>query len=523
MFLALFIVFTVIAIGVFGFSIFKTFKIVKNPMPKSIDYKSEIHKFFYIHLGVSVATTMLFIFLAMWQAYPMKYYDWISYIFGSILFGFTFPTFVIFFVLHYYGKEIDVKIKKFLFIFMLSSGVISIISLILLTNGVADYISYPLVNGLNFQKGFVTPKSGKPNLAWYAICILSGAVLVLVICDHRFYKEYGKHGILDSTFFVAFPAGIIGARVGYVIGEWNHSVDGLPSFAQRVANGQWWSIFAVWEGGLTIISGALVGIIVGVLWFIWRNKKYSIWLAVDVIVPCILIAQGIGRWGNFFNCEVHGNQVPASSWWFLPKMVLKNSEFSVNYLGADTGNIWAPLFFVEFLSNFAGYFIIRFLIGKGLKKYLEMGDLAFSYIVWYGLTRTIMEPMRAPAYNMGNDGYYSWVWSILFVLIGTGAIILNHIIRLIIRKKTNKEVRYKEVSVLGTIISGSSVFSIGLALTILGSIFMMTSTQSPLLEFNRYNNGLIILTVGLSVILISVISLTYFLQRPKKEVLAYEK
>lgn len=523
MFLALMIVFIVIALGLLGFSIFKTVQIVKNPMPKAVDYKAEIRKFFYIHLGISVATVMLFSFLAMWQAYPMKYYDWISYIFGCMLFGFDLPTFVIFFILHYYGKEIEPKIKKFLFVFMLSTGIASIISLILLTNGIADYVTYPLVNGLNFKQGFVTPANGKPNLAWYAICILSGAVLVLVICDHRYFKEYGKHGILESTFFVAFPAGIIGARIGYVIGEWNHSVDGLPSFATRVANGEWWSIFAVWEGGLTIISGALVGIIIGVLWFLWRNKKYSIWLAVDVIVPCILVAQGIGRWGNYFNCEVHGNQVVASNWWFLPKMVLNNSVYSAKYGYADPGMIWAPLFYVEFLSNFAGYFVIRFLIGKGLKKYIEMGDLAFSYIVWYGLTRTIMEPMRAPAYNMGNDGYYSWVWSILFVLIGTGAIVLNHVIRLIIRKKTNKQVTYKNVSVLGTVISGNNILLVGLALTIVGGIFMMTSVQSPSLEFNRYNNGLIMLTIGLSVVLISIVAVTYLLQRPKKEEIAHEE
>ena len=356
----------------------------------------------------------------------------------------------------------------------------------------------------------------KPNIAWYAICILSGAVLVYFICDHRFYVEYGKHGILESLFFVAFPAGIVGARIGYVIGEWDHG-----GFATRVANGEWWSIFAIWEGGLTIISGALIGIVAGVAWFLWRNKQYSIWLAMDVIIPCILVAQAIGRWGNFFNCEVHGNLVNASDWWFLPKIVLNNAQFSESAgyangaLMTNPTMIYAPLFYIEFLSNLSGYFIIRFAIGKGLRKYIELGDLAASYIIWYGMTRVIMEPMRYTAYNMGNDGYWSWMWSIIFVLAGSFAIALNHVVRHIIRIK-KKEPLIANVNKPFSI-GVACVFAIaGLALVIVGSIFMLKNQQSNFLGFNEYNNGFILLTVGLSFILMLVCSIIYLLQGHKK-------
>ena len=64
------------------------------------------------------------------------------------------------------------------------------------TNGLAPYLTYPLVNGISFTEGFVTPKTGSPNIAFYALCIISGAVLVYFLCDHIFYKEYGKHGLL---------------------------------------------------------------------------------------------------------------------------------------------------------------------------------------------------------------------------------------------------------------------------------------------------------------------------------------
>ena len=506
------ILFIAITLGVFGYEIFKAYKIVKYPMPKTLNYPNEIKNFVYLNAAVSVSSVLIFVFLAMYQLYPMKAGDWAQLIFGALIFGFTLPTFVLSFIIHYYGKEIDTKSDKILYVSMISSGFVFFIGLILLTNGLADYITYPMVNGLSFTKGFVNPASGdKPNLAWYAICILSGALLVYFICDHRFYKEYGKHGILESTFFVAFPAGVVGARIGYVIGEWQHG-----GFAERVARGEWWSIFAVWEGGLTVISGALVGIVVGIAWFLWRNKKYSIWLAVDVIVPCILVAQAVGRWGNYFNCEVHGNLVNASDWWFLPKIILNNAQYSESAHWANGSfmisptQIYAPLFYVEFLANLTGYALLRFAIGKGLRKYIELGDLAAGYIIWYGFTRVVMEPMRYTAYNMGNDGYWSWMWSIIFVLAGSFFILMNHLVRFFIRRKKGQMISKVNVPVS---IGVTSVLCLGgLALLILGTVFMSTSVQSNFLGFNRYNNGFILLVTGLGTLFISICALLYLSQ-----------
>ena len=90
------------------------------------------------------------------------------------------------------------------------------------TDGYAAYWTYPLVNGINFDSGFVSPDSSvSPNIAWYALCILGGALFVYFLCDHKMYIQYGKHGLFESTFLVAFPAGILGARLFYVIGNWN--------------------------------------------------------------------------------------------------------------------------------------------------------------------------------------------------------------------------------------------------------------------------------------------------------------
>ena len=505
-FLVLMIIFALISLGLFGYSIYKVVNLIKHPMPATIDYRAEVKRLAYLVLATGISAILLFVFLSLFQKYPLKVLEWFLLIIGSLFFGLGLPTGVLSFMLHYYGKELKPETKKFFFKNFLYGALLVVVGLWLLTNSFADYLIYPMVNGLNFTKGFVNPASGtSPNIAWYAICIISGAILVYFICDHRYFKEYGVHGVLESTFFVAFPAGVIGARIGYVIGEWNH---GPNSFAERVANGQWWAPLAIWEGGLTVISGALIGIIVGVAWFIWRNKKYSIWMAVDIIVPTILIAQAVGRWGNFFNCEVHGLQSDMSNWWFLPKIVANNARYSDVAGFANEGYLYVPLFFIESITNLLGYFIIRFAIGKGLRKYIELGDLAFLYIAWYGLTRVIMEPLRDTHYNMGNDGYWSWFWSMVFVVGAVLLIVINHLVRFIIEIKKGTGVTIKKSFEKGMI--GMFAFlAASIGFIVAGAVLMSQGTFEGYIAFNSFNNGLIVLIIGVSIFLLQFLCVPY--------------
>ncbi len=501
--LVLMIIFILAALGIFGYGIYRVIMMIRNPMPKTINYPNEVKKLIYLVGAIGVSAVSLFIFLSMFNGYPYTVGEWFELVFGSLLFGVGFSAFIYSFITHYWAKELPAKLKNILFYSILISALLSCVGLWLLTNSFADYLRYPLANGFSFTDGIVTPKSPvNPNIAFYAICILSGAILVYFICDHRLYVEYGKHGIVEGTFLIAFPSGIIGARIGYVLGEWN----------TQFANQPWWKIFAIWEGGLTIISGALTGIIVGVLWFITHQKKYNIWLAVDLIVPTILIAQAIGRWGNFFNCEVHGYQVSIETWrYLLPKIVLNNSTYSSVSGYALSGMIYLPLFYIESIINLLGYCVIRFLVGKTLRKYLELGDLAFLYISWYGLTRVIMEPLRDSNFNMGTNGYWSWFWSFVFVLGGILCIVGNHLVRYFIARKKGTLVTLKN-SLLGGIISTSAFVLTSAAFTIVGAIMMSGSIQTERIAFNDYNNGLIILMIGLSIFSLIGISIPYIVQ-----------
>ena len=323
--MVLFIVSAIIAVVALGVGIYLAYKFIKSAIPP-IPFK-QLYKRILIVIGVfAAAFTSMMIGIYLWNNIKPTGYQLTATIIGGLAVGLLGPTALFTFLFHYYGKgegkDIDEKIDKWLFRSLMIAFPLLILSIFYLTEGFAPYVKYPLPNGLSFTHGFVAPNSMySTNIAFYALCILSGAIYVYFLCDHKFYIEYGKHGILESTFLIAFPAGILGARLFYVIGNWN------VEFVSRMADGDWWAPFAIWEGGLTILGGALTGIVVGVAWFLWRNKGYSIWIAVDIIIPTILIAQAVGRWGNFFNCEVHGVLSPVNYWNWLPRFIVENSKY----------------------------------------------------------------------------------------------------------------------------------------------------------------------------------------------------
>lgn len=499
--LVLFIVFALIsaALLVYGF----TTSILEIKKKEFHDYNNKVRNLLYVGASFSISLVLMFVSIYWWNKINPKWYELLQTIFGGLIFGFS--TFIgyNFFVLHYYGKGIPEKLDKKLYIFLMVGITVSICSFFLTLNGFADYINKenPLANGISFKTGLTYPGHGSPNIAWYAIMILAGAVLVYFYCDHQFYKEYGKHGLIESTFFIALPAGIIGARIFYVIGN----------FKTEFLGQEWWKVFAIWEGGLTILGGALTGIVVGVLSFMHANKGYNIFLAVDIILPSILVAQAIGRWGNFFNCEVHGVEVSAKYFAWLPKIILNNCQYSESMSSASSGNIYTPLFLIEGMLNILGFFILSHVFGKALRKYTELGDIACGYFIWYGLIRAILEPLRAEPYIMNNS--WSWFWSLAFIAGGVLAIILNHTIRNIIRVKkgimrTDRNEKWIKYGIIWTIIISllaGAFLGVGLPL-------IFTSDFEVIQTLNQFKIGILISCVGVCILAFLSISIPYIVR-----------
>ena len=480
-----------------GISIYQSVSLVKSPIVE-IDYSRFIRKNLIFVAGGVISFLVASLGFYMWLGVTPDALHVIQLVIGALVFSAGLLTAINFFILHYYGKNIPEKLDKWLFRIIIIGFTAATIFLFVWTNGLAEYLKYPLINGISFTEGFVTPNSNtSPNIAFYAICILSGAILVYFICDHYMYKEYGEHGILESTFFVAFPAGIIGARIAYVIGNWSREFAGQPL----------WHIFAIWEGGITILGGAIGGIAAGVAWFLWRNKGKNIWIAADIVIPTILVAQAIGRWGNFFNCEVHGNPSDIAYWKWLPEIIWRNGQYSSNLSDLTAYNqTYVPLFFIESVVNLLGYFVLAHVFGRALRKYTELGDLGFGYIIWYGLTRVFMEPLRVFNFQMGDGGYWSWIWSMVFVLVGTLCIVFNHLIRYLLKKKNNAY-QVKSNDRLKGIVGTAIIVLVAAAFIAVGVILLAGNEFVKVVAYNGFNMGLIMMVLGASVLFCLIISL----------------
>lgn len=358
---------------------------------------------------------------------------------GSILFGFSFSALWTAFSLRFYKTNLQEKPLKVVKIVLYSAIPFALFSALIALEGLAPYFTYPLVNGFSIDgngfhftrpNGFEGASKGGLHIAFYALVILLGVAIAYWVSDHRFYQKYHKHGILDTLVLVAFPAGVIGARIWYVVGNWD-----------REFAGQGWSKpFEIWNGGLTILGGAAAGVLVGYLFLRATKKFVDMRFAIDAIVPTVLLAQAMGRLGNFFNLEVYGQETLASSWNWLPSWIVTNMSFKNGGGALATGFINVPLFFVEAIMNVFGYFLIAYGVGKGLKKWTAPGDLCGSYFLWYGLVRIVMEPMRNANFNMGTDNAWSICNSLAYILIGLGLIAVFHLSDLY--KKNKKSLHF---------------------------------------------------------------------------------
>ena len=203
---------------------------------------------------------------------------------------------------------------------------------------------------------------------WYALCIVSGLILAVFLAMREApHKKILSDDILDFIL-IAFPLSILGARLYYVIFK-------LDYYSQNLGE-----IFAIWNGGLAIYGGLITGAIV--LYFFADRKLINTWDFLDIAAPSVLIAQSLGRWGNFFNQEAYGAAVESLD--FLP-------SFIKNQMYID-GSYRQPTFLYESIWNVIGFALI--LIFRRRLKGIRRGHITAFYLMWYGFGRLIIEGMR---------------------------------------------------------------------------------------------------------------------------------
>ena len=364
-------------------------------------------------------------------------HQFLSYFF-IILTGLTMMVFITAFFYYFFFNNLDNKYRKIFKITMFSSIPLFIIFFIAMSEGNAPYLSYPLCNslyigkyGIKFINSYSHPEpyyirgasggwelDGGISIAFYAIFILSGALLVFALCDHLIYKYYGKHGLGTTCFLIAFPMGLVGARLWYVVLD----ISKLGSASHFVQNPV--SILYLNEGGLGIMGGAILGIISGV-----------------------------------------GVMLLSSLDW-MPTFMKLNYQFNYAKQINDLSMAYLPLSTIETITNLLGYFVIYYGIVKGLGKYHAPGTAVGWYLVWYGATRAFLEPLR-----YGEFEYQASVNTSYVMIAGGLAIVLFFIafkilkdkklwifknstfedVTLVNEEKTDKEI-IRNASILGAVL-----------------------------------------------------------------------
>lgn len=248
---------------------------------------------------------------------------------------------------------------------------------------------------------------GPVTIHIYALCILMGIVLAVWITTTRWKKLGGNFDqVLDITL-VSVPAGIIGARLYHII-----------TTPERFfgPDGDWAEMFRIWNGGLGIWGGVLFGALAAWAWC--RHKHYPMALLADAIAPGLLVAQAVGRLGNWFNQELYG--APTTLPWGLKLNMegtaIGHSEQCYDGATCPSGTLFHPTFLYEMIWNLIGAAIIVYIGSKAMKK-LEAGSLFAVYIMWYTLGRTWIESLRIDyAHEFLGVRINVWVSMAVFVL-----------------------------------------------------------------------------------------------------------
>ena len=298
---------------------------------------------------------------------------------------------------------------------------------------------------LAYPSGLFRASDGHYLFSFYGIVIVLGACLCLFLANYHAHKDGYDWTFFNTVFIIAFPAGILGARIWYEIATVNE-VGGLASASSFLEGFRMFWDFR--NGGLAIQGGAILGVLAGVLYVFFRRQGTPILKATDYAVPTILIGQAIGRWGNFFNQEVFGHAVTREAWSFLPGFILNNMTNGTTAMdGAGDyivptvegySSIVAPLFLTESIINLLFFVVILFVLPAVEGRHYRTGDTTFSYFIAYGLVRFFLEPLRNPIFIMGvgeytdtasRSSFRSYGMAIAFIVTGVVLIFLNHLIR----------------------------------------------------------------------------------------------
>jgi prolipoprotein diacylglyceryl transferase len=233
---------------------------------------------------------------------------------------------------------------------------------------------------------------GPLSIHMYGLMLLLAIAACVWLTGVRWVRRGGDWDLVFRVAVWGVAAGIVGARAYHVLTSWDEVPD------------EWWGVFAVWEGGLGVWGGIFLGTVVGAI--VVKRSGESVLAFMDAVAPGLLLAQAIGRWGNWWNQELFGE--PTDLAWGLE---IDPERRPAEYFDRET---FHPTFLYEFLWNIAMVGVL--LIVDRLYR-IKPPALFSLYVALYCFGRFWEELLRVdPSHELGPLRLNAWVSIVLFVL-----------------------------------------------------------------------------------------------------------
>ena len=225
---------------------------------------------------------------------------------------------------------------------------------------------------------------GPLTIGWYGIMITLGvmAAVGVAFLEAKRRGENVEHTL--TLALIVVPLGLIGARLYHVIDKWDFYIRN-PAL--------------IFGGSGLGIFGAVIGGAIGVIIYT-KLKKLSTLRWMDIVSPGLILAQAIGRWGNFFNQELYG--YPTNLPWAL------YIDPTHRLPGYENVSHFHPLFAYESLWNLFAFSSLM-LMGRKLGHRLQNGDIFLSYVIFYGLGRFFLEGLKIDVWTIGGFPTARWI------------------------------------------------------------------------------------------------------------------
>ena len=239
-----------------------------------------------------------------------------------------------------------------------------------------------------------TIELGPLSIHFYGLTLLVAIAAAVGITGLRWTRRGGDWDLIFRVAVWGVASGIVGARLYHVITSW----DELPD--------EWWGPFAIWKGGLGVWGGIGLGCVVGAI--VAKRSGVSVAQLADCVAPALLVAQGIGRFGNWWNQELFGG--PTDLPWGLE---IDPENRPIDHVDSET---FHPTFLYEALWCFAAAGVLL-LIERTFKGRLRPGGLFALYVLIYSIGRIWIETLRIdPSHEIGGVRLNVWVAGLAILL-----------------------------------------------------------------------------------------------------------